>query len=231
MIRLLVLVEGDSEELFVKNMLSPHLAHWGVFARATGVVSKRLASGQKLTGGNLWPNVQSSLVPLLADSAAWVTTVLDFYGLPDDFPGVSHTRVNSFATARDRALAVEGALFDVFAKGEPARRFIPFVALHEFEAWYFADPQRVADHFGQPRVAELMQQANASAGGPEGINHGKDTHPSQRLESYRMRFRKTSAVAVLQDIGLPAIRAACPHFNAWLLRLESLGAIGSGFGA
>ena len=39
MTRLLILVEGDSEELFVKKVLSPHLARFGVYAVATGVVS------------------------------------------------------------------------------------------------------------------------------------------------------------------------------------------------
>ncbi len=52
MTRLLVLAEGDSEELFVEKILSPHLQPLGVFARATCVVSKRLASGKKFTGGN-----------------------------------------------------------------------------------------------------------------------------------------------------------------------------------
>jgi hypothetical protein len=35
MTRLLVLAEGDSEELFVQNILSPHLENFGVFVRAT----------------------------------------------------------------------------------------------------------------------------------------------------------------------------------------------------
>ncbi len=89
MTRLLVLAEGDSEELFVQNILAPHLEHFGVYARATGVVSKRLASGRQFTGGNRWSNVRLSLQALLADSDAWVTTLLDFYGLPDNFPGLS----------------------------------------------------------------------------------------------------------------------------------------------
>ncbi len=50
MTRLLILVEGDSEELFVQNILAPHLENFGVYAHATGVVSKRLASGMKFTG-------------------------------------------------------------------------------------------------------------------------------------------------------------------------------------
>lgn len=89
MTRLLVLAEGASEELFVNTVLSPHLQRFGVFPRATGVITRRLASGKKTTGGNLWSNVRLSLRPLLADSDAWVTTLLDYYGLPEDFPGVT----------------------------------------------------------------------------------------------------------------------------------------------
>jgi hypothetical protein len=222
MTRLLVLVEGDTEELFVQNILAPHLENFGVYARATGVVSKRLADGKKFTGGNLWSNVQLSLRPLLADTDAWVTTLLDFYGLPADFPGVSSVAV-SLGAARDRVQALEQALSAALENMATTRRFIPFVALHEFEAWYFAGPAKVADYYGRAEVAALMERAIHEADGPENINHGKDTHPSKRLESYGMGFRKTSAVSVLRDIGLDAIRARCPHFNDWLTRLEKLG--------
>lgn len=222
MTRLLVLAEGDSEELFVQNILSPHLENFGVYARATSVVSKRLASGGKFTGGNLWSNVQMSLRPLLADSDAWVTTLLDFYGLPADFPGVSGAAVSQ-RTALDRVQAVERALLDAMGDRDTMRRFIPFIALHEFEAWYFAGPKKVADYFGKPDIAIVMERASRDANGPENINHGKSTHPSKRLEGYGIGFRKTSAVAVLKDIGLGAIRAACPHFDGWLNRLEALG--------
>lgn len=214
MTRLLVLAEGDTEELFVREILAPHLAKFGVYATATGVVSKRLASGKKITGGNLWRDVRNSLTPLLQDSEAWVTTLLDYYGLPDDFPGV-----NADENAVTHVKAIEQALAE--AVSQPVR-FIPFLVLHEFEAWYFACPNQVAAYYGKANLAQLMQEASARAGGPEAINHGKETHPSKRLEGYGFGFRKTTAVALLKEVGIPAIRAACPHFAAWLGRLEAL---------
>ena len=218
MTRLLILVEGDSEELFVKNILSPHLARFGVYAVATGVVSKRLASGRKFTGGNSWSNVQKSLQPLLANSGAWVTTLLDFYGLPEDFPGVLGLATIS-VIARDRAEYVQNKLS--VALGNP-QHFIPFLVLHEFETWYFASPDQVAEYYGKPPVANQMKQTCREFGGPENINHGKETHPSKRLEGYGIGFRKTSGVAILKEIGLGSIRAACPHFDTWLSQLEKL---------
>lgn len=213
MTRLLVLAEGDTEELFVREILAPHLAKFGVYATATGVVSKRLASGKKTTGGNLWGNVRNSLQPLLQDSDAWVTTLLDYYGLPDDFPGLGTG--NAAADLNTIELALAGAV------NHPPR-FIPFLAQHEFEAWYFASPNQVAAYYGQAAISKWMQEAADLAGGPESINHGKETHPSKRLQGYGIGFRKTTAVALLKVIGIPAIRAACPHFAAWLDRLEAL---------
>jgi len=159
--RLLVLAEGDSEELFVRELLAPHLIRFGIYASATVVRTKRLANGTTYAGGNRWGKVCNSLRPLLA--------------------------------------------------------------VHEFEAWYFADPGQVEKFYGQPGIAQWMRQASETAGGPESINQGKETHPSKRLEGYGIGFRKTAGVAVLKEIGIPAIRAACPHFACWLGRLEALG--------
>lgn len=150
-----------------------------------------------------------------------MTTLLDCYGLPDDFPGLSGLP-GLPGSALDAVQHIEGTLS--VTMGSPAR-FIPFIALHEFEAWYFANPVKVAEFFGMPSVAEVMEQASREAGGPEHIDQGKETHPSKRLERYGMGFRKTSAVALLQEIGIDAIRTTCPHFNNWLMRLEKLGTL------
>ncbi len=218
MTRLLILVEGDSEELFVKNILAPHLEHFSVYATAIVVQSKRLASGKKFTGGNHWPNVRNSLQHLLASSDAWVTTLLDLYGLPSEFPGVP-AQATSYRTARDRAKYIQNSFYE--AMGNPPR-FIPFLIMHEFEAWYFANPNQVAKFYGKPAVAVLMKQTCDAFEGPENINHGKDTHPSKRLESYGMGFKKTAGVALLKVIGLESIRAVCPHFDEWVIHLEQL---------
>lgn len=219
MTRLLVLAEGDSEELFVRELLAPHLIRFGIYASATVVRTKRLANGTTYTGGNRWGKVCNSLRPLLGDSAAWVTTLLDYYGLPEEFPGVAETAAAGTDTL-SQVRKIETSLAE--ALDHPAR-FIPFLAVHEFEAWYFADPGQVEKFYGKPGIAQWMRQASVTAGGPESINQGKETHPSKRLEGYAMGFRKTAGVAVLKEIGIPAIRAACPHFACWLGRLEALG--------
>ncbi|MBU1665278.1 MAG: DUF4276 family protein [Gammaproteobacteria bacterium] len=218
MTRLLVLAEGDSEELFVKRMLAPHLASHSVYATPTLVETRRLADGRKLGGGNRWPRVRDSLKPLLADSDAWVTTLLDFYGLPDDFPGAIPAR-----TARTPDAGVALLEQQLAAAIEHPPRFIPFFALHEFEAWYFSAPEKVGEHFDHAELESRLAQVVRTCGGPEQINHGADTHPSARLHTLGVGFRKTREISLLEKIGIPTIRNACPHFAQWLSRLEALG--------
>jgi len=91
MTRLLMLVEGQSEEIFVKRTLAPHLAQQGVYVQPPIVLwTKRLPSGGGFRGGvSNWNQIRRSLLPLTRDGDAWVSTLLDFYGLPKDFPGLS----------------------------------------------------------------------------------------------------------------------------------------------
>lgn len=218
MTRLLVLAEGVAEELFVKRMLAPHLDDFSVYAKPILVETRRLADGRKTGGGNQWPKVLTSLKPLLADSDAWVTTLLDFYGLADDFPGVREARELKDVARLEQRFAAEVG---------DRRRFIPFFALHEFEAWYFSAPKKIGEHFDKPEIGSQLAAIARACGGPEQINHGRETHPSARLEGLHMGFRKTRELSLLEKIGIPAIRDACPHFAQWLSRLEALGGRGA----
>ena len=104
------------------------------------------------------------------------------------------------------------------------QRFIPFLALHEFEAWVFCNATVLASHFDRSDLADKVTQAVAYAGEPELINHGKNTHPKARLQGMATGYKETSdGPTLMGKIGIQAIRAACPHFAEWLVRLERLG--------
>jgi hypothetical protein len=220
--RLLMLVEGQSEEAFVKQTLAPWLAAHGVFVQGPIVLwTKRLPAGGGFRGGVAnWEQVRKNLQPLLADPGAWVTTLLDFYGLPADVPGVAQHR--GHGPAETQVAAVQAAMAQALG---PAPRFIPFLALHEFEAWVFAGPAVVGQHFGSVSAAAKLSEEIPMPGGPEAINHGPDTHPMARLARHCPSYKKTSdGPTILAKIGIDAIRAQCPHFSDWLARLQALGA-------
>lgn len=221
MTRLLMLVEGQSEESFVKRTLAPWLAERGVYVQGPTLLwTKRLASGGGHRGGvSSWAQIRRSLDPLLADGNAWVTTLLDYYGLPDDVPGATPAAPAGDALARVQAAQV------AMAHALPhAPRFLPFLALHEFEAWVFAGPQVVADHFGQPMLGTRLQADAVACGGPEHIDQGPETHPKARLMQRQPTYKPASdGPTILHKIGVDGIRAHCPHFDQWLQRLSQLG--------
>ena len=215
-----MLVEGQSEETFVKTTLAPYLALHGVYVERPIVLwTKRVASGGGFRGGvSHWNQIRRDLLPLTRDGDAWVTTLIDFYGLPDDFPGRAEALALDGPRAQVERLHVEfgGAI------GQP--RFIPFLALHEFEAWIFCAAQAVADHFGDQKLIPRVQEVVQKAGEPEFINQGKETHPKARLRELVGEYKEASdGPTLMGKIGIPAIKAACPHFAAWMDRLESLG--------
>ncbi|WP_255637136.1 DUF4276 family protein [Hyalangium versicolor] len=89
--RILILVEGQTEETFVREVLAPHLVSLGLALQPVIVVTSRLETGEKNKGGIIrFGPVKQNLLMLLGDSnAVKVTTLFDFYGLPRDFPGMA----------------------------------------------------------------------------------------------------------------------------------------------
>jgi hypothetical protein len=87
----LVLVEGQTEERFVNECLRPYLLAKGLILEGPTIVeTKRVAGGPNFKGGvSDYPKVRRHLERLLHDThASVITTVLDYYALPKDFPGM-----------------------------------------------------------------------------------------------------------------------------------------------
>ncbi|MFB9300302.1 DUF4276 family protein [Kibdelosporangium philippinense] len=130
--RLHLLVEGQTEETVVRDIIAPHLTAVGWWVNWSIVKTKRPASGPAHRGGlGSWQKLEIELRNLLRDSSLKVlTTVLDYYGFPPDAPGMSN-RPNG--SAHDRVDHVERELRAHFGDA----RFLPHLVLHELEAWVF----------------------------------------------------------------------------------------------
>ena len=153
MARLFILVEGETEETFVNELLAPHLYGKGfesVSARLMGNARLRAQRG----GVRGWTEVRTEIVRhLRTDVALFVTTMVDYYGMPSDpkktkaWPGRYESTHLEYAK---KAPLVESALSaEIQAELGDARRFIPFVVMHEFEALLFSDCGRFANGIGR----------------------------------------------------------------------------------
>ncbi len=211
-----VLVEGQTEETFVNAVLTPFLESKGIFLTPTVVKTKRVKHGPDFKGGiTSYAKVKFDVRELLRNTSnVLVTTMLDYYGLPEDFPRYNQRPVG---TCFERAAFLEQA----FKADIDHQKFLPYLALHEFEAMMFAAPQEIANAFPDRDIAAPLQKIRAAYATPEEIN--EDDPPSKRILEIAPMYQKTLyGPLVTLEIGLERIRQACAHFNTWLQQLEAL---------
>ncbi len=214
-----VLVEGQTEQRFIKQVLAPYLAPSKVYL--TPIVLDK--PGQK--GGDVkFSRARNDIGRHLKQRAdTWISTLVDFYGIKPDWPGFAASKQLSDpaqkAATMNQATAVEVAR--LFPECRPETRFIPYVSMHETEALYFSDPACLASNLGvsRQRIDAILNEC----GEPEQINDRPDTAPSKRLEQLDERFKKTTTgIAIAEQIGIAKMRAACPIFDAWVGQISTL---------
>ena len=208
MIHLAISVEGGTEERLVKEILKPHLAHYHV----------DVVSIVNLKGGVSFGRAAADIERLLNNPHhQYVTTLYDFYG----FSGRQEA---------DSAASLEGRFSANFRNSE---KLLPYVQQYEIEALLLSSPKILAHYFDLPtktmrEIDAVVQQAR----GAENVNDSVLNKPSGRLERwtkggpalkrYQSKAKAFHFVPILEQIGLPTIRAQCPRFNTWLTTLETL---------
>lgn len=221
--RLLVHVEGLTEEAFVNQVLREHLAFAGFESVAARLIGNARLRGYR-GGGRDWQGVRREIVRhLRGDLACIATTMVDYYGLPLTWPGRTEAATQALA---NRASAVEQALLEDLTahlgdRYDP-RRFVPFVVMHEFEGLLFSDCAAFGSGLGRPDLIAALQAMRDEFLTPEDINDSELTAPSKRVRNLFPGYEKVlGGVAAAQAMGVDRIRRACPHFAGWLTKLEA----------
>ncbi|ANZ36250.1 hypothetical protein BBK82_09425 [Lentzea guizhouensis] len=206
-----LLVEGQTEETVVSTVLRPYLTGLGWSVSVSLVKTKRPAGGPSFKGGiSTWKQVETDVRLLLGNSS--LTRLFDFYGLPADFPGMQNLPTGDPYT---RVAHVE----QQFAAAIGDQRFVPHLVLHELEAWVFAASDQLGLLHG-PDIAQKLKEDEERAGGPELVNDGPTTAPSKRILRYCPGYMKTSdGPMAIEELGVAALRARCPHLDEWLTSL------------
>lgn len=226
MVRLHLVVEGQSEEAFVNRLLRDHLAALRVYADARCVETGRDKRSSRIYRGGVLDYGRAK-----RDLCSWMrqddhpevcfTTMFDLFALPTDFPGYEAARC--MGDPYLRVAALEQAL----AEDITHPRFFPYIQLHEFEALLLSDPGTFGLEFvGREDAIENLRRMSEAYTSPELIDDGQDTAPSKRIikELPDYAGKKASAGPVIaKAIGLETMKAKCAHFREWLRRLEALG--------
>ena len=211
MIRLAIVVEGPTEEEFVKQILADHLRQRRVEPQPILLGRARGRHG----GGNVSAErLVIEMVRLLGSFDA-VTSMVDYY----DF------RKKGNLTVDELEKSLTDLYIDRYGHVKYPKQLLPYVQIHEYESLLFSD----VDVFSElidvaPDSVETLHGVRARFSTPEDIDDGRETAPSKRIVGAIPNYNKiVDGPLLAMKTGLDVIREECPRFGAWLMRLESLG--------
>ena len=224
MIRLLIHVEGPTEETFVNQVLAPYLYRVGIFVSA--LIMGPAQSRSNRGGVVAWSIARKGILDnLKEDREIIVSTMVDYYGMPTGsnraWPG--RLQANS-APFNEKADTIHDAMLEDVRNHmgdsfNPAR-FVPYVMMHEFEAMLFSHCARFANAIESPHIAAGLQAIRDQFSAPEEIDDSPETAPSKRITELMPEYRKPRmGTQGAQAIGIDTIRNECPNFDNWLSRL------------
>lgn len=207
MSKVLILVEGYAEEKFVNAVLKPHFEPKGIF-----VIPRNLKGVGKYT------IIRDEVNRLLKDSSArLVTTMIDLYRIPSDFP-------QKYTLAKThKGMQKVIILEDGFKQDIDRENFLPYLQLHEFEALLFSDVSMFSKLKDVGSKIKFFEKVVQEIENPEDINDVPNTSPAERIKKILPHYIKDiSGIIVAQHIGLEKMREKCPHFHEWIKNIELL---------
>ena len=221
MIRLHVVVEGQTEEVFVRDMLGPELWQSDVITDVHRITTRRRRVKPYRGGFVDYNHLKNDLVLWMKQDRnidSHFTTMVDLYALPENFPGATDCRRKPDPI--DRVTCLESKLrADI-----QHPRFIPYLQLHEFEALLFSDVSGFETAFpARTDIFERLKSIKDEFPSPEHINEGPDASPSKRISHLLPQYTKPVAgPLVARQIGIVRMREQCKHFDSWIKILTAL---------
>jgi len=224
MARLLIHVEGQTEEQFFNELLRGHLLSKGYHS-----AEARIVGNVRQTGICSWPSARKEIMyRLREDPGCIATTMVDYYALPQKdakaWPGRAQSE--GLVSVKQKALCVQEAVRNDLSKEMGSkfdiRRFVPFVVMHEFEGLLFSDCSGFSRAIDRPDLETSLQAIRDQFATPEEINDSVVTAPSKRIEALVEGYQKPfHGVLAALTITLSRIRQECPHFDGWVKQLEA----------
>lgn len=220
MIRVNVIVEGQTEESFVKEVLAPLFWPQQIY-----LLPILLGVPGHKGGRPNYARVKKDVVlQLKQDRRAYCSTMLDFYGLGNGFPGTPlPPNLGNIEKVRRIELAVKEQLINELPDLRLDTRFLPYLQLHEYEGLLFSDPAAFAAGIKQDYLRAHFEAIRNAFATPEDINDNANTAPSKRVVGAYPAYRKViDGTLAAKAVGIDRMRQECPHFRGWLEQLEAL---------
>jgi len=214
--RVYIYCEGLTEEIFVNNILAPYLLKNSIVVTPIVCETSRTTVAKHRGGISNYAKVRREITALCKqDKNAFVTTMFDYYGMPDNTPAIDCKEQD----IQKRITVIEDAINCDIA--QPNFRF--HFMLHEFEALLFSNPKSFGTVFGSDSIADEIAAIRNAYKTPEDINNSRETAPSKRLMRLIQGYRKNShGIQLAKEAGIDVMLKECPHFRCWISELLSL---------
>ena len=213
--RLNIVVEGQTEQSFVNEVLAPYLRNNGV-----SLIIPRLIRTSKTGRGGLvnYHHLHNTIKGLLSnphDGNIVVSSFVDFFRIPNNMPGYDEAMRSG-----DDLQKVDN-LQQVLGDSIADRRFIPYIQLHEFEALLFSNNNGF-EYLWEDEMSLKTKTIVDSFENPEDINSAPETAPSKRLLAINQKYDKVLEGNVIAlEVGINEMLAKCPRFAIWVSHLIS----------
>ena len=204
--RLYIVVEGQTEEEFVKDLMAPYFQDHGIYLYPMIVHTSRGHKGGFVNYTHLKNDI-NKLLKSQGDDVV-VTTFVDFFRCPE-LPGV--TDWGKLTNHYERVTQMEHAI------GQDINdwRFYPYIQLHEFEAVLYSSGKGFTKYFDNEQ-AQQLQGIVDSYDNPEDINSSPEGAPSKRLLRIFPEYDKVIFGNIIAlEIGMTTILEKCHRFRAW----------------
>ena len=202
MIRLAISVEGETEEAFVRDILTDHLR------------KSQVEPIPILLGGNVTVAKLAYEMANLFWSFDYVTFLVDLYGF----------KKKGTKSLEQLELDLWEEINRKIGRSWDQSRVFPYIQRHEFEGLLFSNVDAFATAVNATsECVQGLRQVRSQFGTPEDIDDGIFTAPSKRILKLMPNYHKNvHGVDVATEIGLQVICCQCPGFNKWMTKLESL---------
>lgn len=221
-------MEGSTEERFVNAVLKPHFAalHIYVYARRiqtgwSGTNRSQPAKGGLLKYGKFKSDLLNWVHSDRGRQGVYYSSFIDLYAFPKGSDSPYTPNIQKISDPYQKIKQLEEAIF----RNILIPNFIPYVQLHEFEAFLLVNPAQLKLYYPDQEMAINRLVKEIQGLEPERINESPQSAPSKRIIQYLPAYEGQKAQvgpSIAELIGLDTLRQACPHFDEWMKRLEAL---------
>lgn len=205
---LYILVEGQTEEEFVKESLCPHLANQEIYEARPIKISTKV--GYK--GGFVnYDHLKRDALKLLKERKEIVlSTFVDYFRIPTNVP--NYDECQGIYQINSRIECFENAIREDIGY----ENFLPYIQKHEFEALLFSSNDGFEFYY-EKSVAKQTQKIIDQYADPEDINDNPNSAPSKRILNIVPEYNKVvDGNIIALEVGIEAMLEKCPRFRNWI---------------